>query len=379
MSEATALSLSAVFRSVSLIADAVAGLPLRTLEESDGQQRRVASFLDEPGGERFTRFEWAQLVMVHLLLQGNAYLQHMFNGAGGLVGLYPVHPSMVTPVWDDARPGGKRFDIKVKGSDGLDRIVSLDSSTMTHVMGVSLDGLQGVSPITLARMSLHTAICGDRAANTQFRNGLMVAGMITPREGEDDMTYEHTVALKNAIIDRYGGTQGVGDIMVINRKLEFQKWQLSPEDAQFIQSRTFQVDEIGRWFGIPPHLLGLTEKSTSWGQGIAEQNRGLARYTLTAWTNPIEQRVSRLLSASRKAEFDYSAFIKPAPEDEIRLLIDQVNSGLLTLNEARRIRNLPAVEGGDVPRLPAGSLPADQQTLGAANGGESSPAEGGAA
>jgi HK97 family phage portal protein len=144
----------------------------------------------------------------------------------------------------------------------------------------------------------------------------------------------------------------------MNKRLKFQAWQLSAADAQFLESRTFQIDEVGRWFGLPPHLLGLTEKSTSWGQGIAEQNRGLARYTLKAWTGRIEGRLTLLLaSPARTAEFDYAAFIAPSPEDEIKLLIEQVNSGLLTLNEARKIRNMPALAGGDIPRFPAGSVP----------------------
>jgi HK97 family phage portal protein len=120
-------------------------------------------------------------------------------------------------------------------------------------------------------------------------------------------------------------------------------------------SRSFNIDEIGRWYGVPPHLLGLTEKATSWGQGIAEQNRGLARYTLTPWTTRIEQRLSRLIAGRKLVEFDYTAFVAPSPEDEIALLLNQVNGGLITVNEARRIRNMPAVEGGDVLRIPAGA------------------------
>jgi HK97 family phage portal protein len=136
---------------------------------------------------------------------------------------------------------------------------------------------------------------------------------------------------------------------------------MTAADAQFLESRTFSVDEVGRWFGVPPHLLGLTEKATSWGQGIAEQNRGLARYTLQPWTSRIEQRLTRLISdPKRRAEFDYSTFVKPSPEDDANLTIAQVNAGILTLNEGRKRQNLPplpADTGADLPRVPAGAAP----------------------
>jgi phage portal protein BeeE len=97
-----------------------------------------------------------------------------------------------------------------------------------------------------------------------------------------------------------------------------------------------------------------TEKQTSWGTGVAEQNRGLGRFTLLGWTMRFEQRLSRLLGGQsrtpRFAEFDFAGLERPTPEEEIRLLIEQVTAGLLTVNEARRIRNLPPIDGGDVLR-----------------------------
>lgn len=359
VTESTALTLSAVFRAVSLTSGSIASLPLRTIEEDeDGTKNRVPSFLDHPGGTdgRLTAYEWCELVLVQLLIHGNVYLQHIYNGAGAIAALIPIHPASVTPEWDEDRPGGKVFKVQAT-VNGQSKTLEFDASNMTQIMGLSLDGLAGISPITQARLSLGTGLAGDKAAHRQFSNGAMVSGLVTPGDGED-ITEAEAKTVKESINRNVLGTENAGDIAVINRKLNFQAWQLSAEDAQFLQSRTFQIDEVGRWFGVPPHLLGLTEKSTSWGQGIAEQNRGLARYTLTPWTTRIEQRLSRLLSSpGRKAEFDFAAFVKPSPEDEIRLLIEQVNNGLLTLNEARKIRNMPPVASGDSTRLPPGSLP----------------------
>lgn len=354
--EIAAMNLSAVYRAVSIIAGAIGSLPLRTLStDPDGQTTRVPSFLDNPGGDRFTPVEWAELVLVQALLHGNAYLQHIYNAAGALAALYPVHPGCVTTEWNDQRPGGKTYKITGMRSDGEPYSDTFDASTMTQIMGPSLDGLVGISALHAGRLSLGTGIAGEKAANRTYRNGAMISGLVTPADNEADLDEDEAATVKRAINKTMTGPENAGDIAVMSRALKFQSWQMSATDAQFMESRLFSVDEVGRWFGVPPHLLGLTEKSTSWGQGIAEQNRGLARYTLTPWTGRIEDRTSRLLPAARKAEFDYTAFVRPSPEDEIKLLIAQVNAGLITPNEAREIRNMRPVTGGEKLRIPAGA------------------------
>lgn len=353
VNETTSLALSAVWRSVSLISGSIASLPMRTLvTDKDGRTERAASFLDNPAGpDRQTPYEWVELCLFHLLLHGHAFAAHVYNGGGALSGLQLIHPQAVTVERDDSVPGGKLFKVRLDGGESRE----FDSTQMTDIPAMSTDGLRGLSPISVARNSLGTGIAADRSAARMFGNGALISGLVTPTE--DDLTEDEAKIIKASITSKMLGEENAGDIAVINRKLSFQPWSLSAEDAQFIQSRSFQIDEVGRWFGVPPHLIGLTEKATSWGTGIAEQNRGLARYTLTPWTARIEQRLSRLIPAGKKCEFDYTSFIKPAPEDEIRLLIEQVNSGLLTLNEAREIRNLPPVPTGELIRTPPGAIP----------------------
>lgn len=345
VSEYTALGLSAVYRAVSIIASTVASLPLRTLREVDGSRTRVSSFLDAPGGTYGpTRYEWTETVMVHLLLHGNAYLLHVYNGAGSIVALEAIHPLCVEVHWETT-PNGKRTGRKVftvNLDDG--RQVSLTQDQMTHIPAMTLDGLKGVSPIWIARNSLGTAIAGDRAAAKLFATGALHAGIVT---AEEDLTEDDAKAIKASLNAKVAGWENAGEIAVINRKLKFTPWTMSMEDAQFLQSRQFQIEEIARWYGVPPHLLMQTEKQTSWGTGIQEQNRGLARFTLSAWTSRIEERLSRLLPSPRFCEFDYAGLLKPAPEQEIPLLIAQVRSGLMTVNEARRIRGMDPIEGGD--------------------------------
>lgn len=351
ISEQTAMTLSAVWRSVSLVSGSVGQLPMRTLlTNRDGTRERSGSFLDNPGLDYQTPFEWKELATIWLLLHGNCYAQHIYNNAGALAGLNLIHPLAVCPEKDPSKVGGRKYTVTLYDGDTRE----FDGRTMTHIMGVSLDGVSGLSPITVARLSMATGLAGDRAANRQFVNGALVSGLVTP-DADEDLTEDEAKTARKMIRDSITGVENAGDVAVINRRLKFQQWQLSAEDAQFLQSRTFQIDEVGRWYGVPPHLLGLTEKATSWGQGIAEQNRGLARYTLSPWTTRFEQRLSRLILGRKHVEFDYAQFVAPSPEDEIRLLLEQVNGGLITPNEARRVRNMPPVPGGDQLRLPAGA------------------------
>lgn len=341
--EGSALGLSAVWRAVSLVSGTIAQLPMRTVRDVDGTRTRVTSFLDSPGGpDGPTKFEWTEMVLVHLLLHGNAYLAHVFNGAGALAALVPIHPLAVSVEPADV-PGGKRFTATL--SDGTRR--TFDATTMTHIPALSTDGVRGLSPISVARNSLGTAVAGDRAAARMFSNGALISGIVTP---EEDLAEDEAKVIKEGLNRKVSGWDNAGDIAVINRKLRFTPWTMSAEDAQFLQSRQFQVEEIARWYGIPPHALMQTEKQTSWGTGVAEQNRGLSRTVLAPWCARIEQRLSRLLPAPRFVEFDMAGLERGSPAEEIDLLIKQVDSGLLTLNEARRIRNLPPVPGGDAFR-----------------------------
>ncbi len=352
VNESSTLGLTAVYRAVSIVAGTIAGLPLRSLRTlPDGSRERVSTFLDEPAGKGagLTQYEWVELVMVHLLLHGNAYLEHVYNGAGTLSGLNPLYPGAVTvkPIRtaeELAAYGGpdgtfrKWFDIAL--ADGTTR--SLTEAELTHVPALGTDGLRGLSPIEFHAQAIGTGIAGDRAAARLFGSGLLLSGLVS---GDDDMDRDDAAEALAQLKAKMAGTDHAGDFAFINASLKFTPWTIPPDQAQFIQSRVHQIEEVGRIFGVPPHLLGQTEKQTSWGTGVAEQNRGLARYTLMGWTSRIEQRLSRLLSRPVIAEFDYSGLLQPAPEVEIPLLIQQVDAGLLDLEEARRIRNLPPPTG----------------------------------
>jgi HK97 family phage portal protein len=334
VSESSALGSTAFYRAVSIIAGTIAGLPLKTYRRGpDDTRERSTSFLDHPAGPYpLTPFAWKELVMSHLLIQGETFLLHIYNGAGALVGLWPVHRSAVSDVeWSGTK---KVFTVQME--NGTTKLYTSDE--MTHITGLTTDGLRGVAPLTLFRQAIQLGLAGDIAAKRSFSNGMLISGIVTP---DTDMEEEEAKTIKEGLMAKMTGVENAGDIAVINRSLKFTPWSMTLEDAQFLQSREFQIIEFARMFGVPPHLLGATEKQTSWGTGVAEQNLGLARYTLIPWTGRIEEALSELLVGTKFCEFDYKGLLQGSPADEINLLIAQVKGGLLTEDEARAILNRP--------------------------------------
>lgn len=352
INEHSALALSAVWRSVSVIAGTLASLPLRSLREAgEGKTEHVASIFDAPDGQYGqTPFEWKETGFLHLLLHGNAFQFKIRNEAGALVRLEWLHPlgvSIVEPSLDEYRLGklplgGKWFDVAMK--DGTQ--ARFDAEYINHIPAMSSDGLRGLSPLEVARNSLGTAAAGDRAAARMFSSGALISGMVTP---EDDLEPEETKQVKAELNQNVSGWENAGAIAVVNRRLKFTPWTMSAVDAQFLQSRQFSIEEIARWWGVPPHKLMQTDKQTSWGTGVEQQDRGLGRTVLSPWAQRFEQRCSRLLPSPRFVEFDFAGLERPSPKDEIELLLKQTGGKpILTVNEARAIRNLPPVEGGNV-------------------------------
>ncbi|WP_281900541.1 phage portal protein [Phytohabitans aurantiacus] len=345
--EGSALGLSAVYRAVALIAGTMGTLPMRSIRDTgDGQRQRMTSFLDNPGGQFGpTPYEWKETVMLHLLLHGNAFLKHIYGGAGQLLALEPIHPLCVSIDEAPDRPGGKLFKAYRQTGVNVGQVEEFDARTMTHIPALCTDGLRGLSPITVARNSLGTAIAGDRAAARQLSNGALIAGMVTP---DEDVEPDEVKQIKAEIEQKVSGWENAGGIPVINRKLKFTPWTMTAKDAQFLESRAFSIQEIARWFGVPATLLMDPSAVSTWGTGVEIQYRGLARFTLGHWAKRIEERLSRLLPAPRFVEFDFAGLERPTPEQEIELLLKQTGGKpILTVNEARAIRNMPPVEGGD--------------------------------
>jgi HK97 family phage portal protein len=343
VSENTALGLTAVYRSVNVIAGTIAGLPLKTYRtQPDDTRVRVASFLDEPAGpDGETPFAFIETLVSHLCLHGNAYGFHRYNGVGAVAAIQLLSPSAVTVELDPSRPGGRKFTVVM--GDGTSQEFS--EQDITHIKAMSTDGLYGVSPIGACRNAIGSGIAGDKAAGRMFSNGLLLGGVVSvPEDMDEDQAKEIQAGLRN----RMSGAHHAGDIAVVNAALDFKPWTMNAQDAQFIESRAFSVEEIARMYGVPKVLLAEDGAST-WGSGIAELIRGFQRFTLAAYTSRIEQTLSRLLPNKQFVEFDYAGLLAPSPRESIENMKAEIDAGLMTIDEGRRILNRPPIKGDTTP------------------------------
>lgn len=334
----TVMGLSAVIRAVQVISGTIAGLPFRAYERQGEDRVRIPSVFDDPypGIDGMTPFAWVETVLIHLLLWRETYLWHeSINSQGTITAYRPIIPSAFAPV---KRSGGKRIFTYTDPDTHEKKEVG--SEQVTYIPGPSLDGVCGHPLLGPARAVFSAAISGDKTAQSVLRRGIRLAGLVTPAEGEEIDTDEGAAILEN-LRAKTVGREHAGDIAFVNRHLKLQPWQPNNIEAQWHETREDVLGEIGRLFGLPPHLLNDTEKQTSWGTGVSEQNLGLARYTLMGWTSRIEQTLSRRLGANQFLEFDYKGLLQGTPAEEIELLIQQVEAKLLTRDEARQVMNRP--------------------------------------
>jgi HK97 family phage portal protein len=364
VNETSALGLSGFYRALSLISGQLASLPFLThIDQGTGLRKPVGSVFDEPDGpDGQTPFEWKESLLLHLLLHGRTGALKVRTEAGALARLPLVHPLSFTvrqptkaQLQDGRGPvGGLWFDVRL--NDG--KTVTLDGADFWYVPGASLDGVNTLSVLQVARGSFATSIAGDRAAGKMFSNGALISGMATPEDDDVDIS-EELAEIRRCLDASTGGYENAGSIALISRRLKITPWTMTAADAQFLESRKFQIEEISRWTGVPPHLLMQTEKQTSWGTGVEMQDRALGRSVLGPWARRIEERADRLLPGPRKVTFDFAALERPSPDKEIELDLKQVAAGAMTLDEYRARRGWEPLPVDDAP--PALEAPDQEQ------------------
>lgn len=333
VSERTALGLTAFYRAVSLISGTLAALPWKTYRSTAGGEReRTDSWLDDPGAPMgLTPYSWRELVYAHLTMWGNAYGWQIRTRAG-LQGIQWLHPRSVR-VEQDPKTLQKTFLVSM--ADGTQQ--RFTAVQVLHIPGLSTDGVIGISPLTVARNAIGSGLAADEAAGKMFRKGLMLGGMVS---SDSQLDKEQARGVKEAFERKLGGSAHAGELLVTNANLKFSPWQSTAQDAQFIESRAFQVEEIARFYGLPKVLLAEDGAST-WGSGIAELVRGLEKFTFRPWAARVEHALTTLLPEGEFLELDFAGLLAPSETEATNNLIAEVQAGLLTIDEARRIKNRP--------------------------------------
>lgn len=348
VSESTAIGTTvAVYRAISLLSGLIAGLPLKAYRYAD-KSEVVVRCLEDPGYGR-TPFELWETVAVHLLGWGNAYVHKERNAFGAIENLVPINPARVRP--KAFRPGellpGQAVKVyEVRQPDGT--FEPFTNYELMHIPGMSYDGVMGLSPIGVARQAIGTQMAADDLASRMFSNGNMTGGILTTDRA---LNQQQADAIKARWREKMQGARHAHDVAVLDAGMSFQKTMLAPEEAQFLQTRRWQTIEVARVFGIPPHLMGDVERSTSWGTGIEQQNIGLVAYTVRPWLVRIEQRVTAeiVTPKSQFAEFMVEGLLRGSIAERYAAYSTGIAMGFLTRNEVREKENMLPLPGLDDP------------------------------
>ena len=357
----SAMQLSAVWACIRLISETVATLPLVLYETSDDGQRTVAAndplhplLLRSPNADN-TAVEFWEGVAISLCLFGNAYARKEMSGTR-LIALTPLAADKMTVSRNNQGALIYRYSGKeAKGDYREDQIF--------HVRGFGGAGDTGLSPIAFARQTIGTALATDELAGTIFANGARPSGILT---SEQLLKPEQRKQLRENIVEPFIGSEKAGGIMVLEAGLKYQTVTMTPEDSQFLQTRAFQVEEICRWFRVPPFMVGHTEKSTSWGSGLEQQLIAFLTFALGPYLRRIEQAVQRSLIAPEargrlKPEFKVEGLLRTDSAARAGFYTVMVQNGIMTRNEVRRLENLPPMDGGDTLTVQSQNVPLGQQ------------------
>jgi HK97 family phage portal protein len=342
VSETKALAIPAYSRGEQIIAGTIAGLPLKTYTQSggDGPRHEVVSVLDAPQGPvSISPFAWVERCVTHLVRYQELYLKPIYSADGFLIGLEIVHPGAVAKV--EGSGWGKAFTVRM-GDDREEVFTDTDPTPeMIQVLGpgANTGQLRG-EPIYVWSAPLFQIAIAALTAMGRVFTGPMIRGMVSP-EPEDEIEGEEMDRIVDHLNSRMSGAANAGQLAAVNRHLRITPWEQKNDEAQYSETLTQVTEAFARLLGLPPHLLAAIDKQTSWGTGIAEQNIGLARYCLMSYTSRLEESLVRFLPVGQFCEFDYKGLLQGSPAQEIDTLVKQTDAGLLTVNEARAVLNLP--------------------------------------
>ena len=357
VNETTAMQMTAVYSCVRILSETVAGLPLHVYRYNDsgGKEKDLRHPLyrllhDEPNPE-MTSFAFRETLMSHLLLWGNAYAQIIRNARGEVIGLYPLMPNKMTV---DRDPNGRLFYLYQRGSEdvpsiGSDSWVHLAPSDVLHIPGLGFDGLIGYSPIAMAKNAIGLAIATEEYGAKFFANGAAPSGVL-----EHPGTIKDPQRVKESWNAVYQGSANAHKIAVLEEGMKYTPIGISPEQAQFLETRKFQINEIARIFRVPPHMLADLEKSSF--SNIEQQSLEFVKYTLDPWLVRWEQSMCRvLLTESEKPRvfirFNVEGLLRGDYASRMSGYATARQNGWMSANDIRALENLdriPPELGGDL-------------------------------
>ena len=356
VNEMSAMQMTAVYSCVRILSEAVACLPLSVYHYNDsgGKERALQHPLyrllhDEPNPE-MTSFAFRETLMSHLLLWGNAYAQVLRNARGEVIALYPLMPSKMTV---DRDKNGRLFYMYQRGSEdnpaiGKDSLVYLSPSDVLHIPGLGFDGLIGYSPIAMAKNAIGLAIATEEYGAKFFANGAAPSGVL-----EHPSTIKDPQRVRDSWNAAYQGSGNAHKIAVLEEGMKYTPIGISPEQAQFLETRKFQINEIARIFRVPPHMLADLEKSSF--SNIEQQSLEFVKYTLGPWVIRWEQSLTQALllpgeKAALSIRFNLDGLLRGDYQSRMQGYSVGIQNGFYSVNDVRALEDmnlLTEAEGGN--------------------------------
>ena len=368
VNERSAMQMTAVYACVRILSESIAGLPLHMYQyEEDGSKKKAVEhplyhlLHDEPNPE-MTSFIFRETLMSHLLLWGNAYAQIIRNGKGDIIALYPLMPNRMK-VERDAK-GQLYYEYQTMKEDAptmKGAVYQLDPSEVLHVPGLGFDGLVGYSPIAMAKNAIGLAIAAEEYGSKFYANGAAPSGVL-----EHPNVLKDPAKVRDSWNAAFGGSSNAHRVAVLEEGMKYTPISISPNEAQFLETRKFQINEIARIFRVPPHMVGDLEKSSF--SNIEQQSLEFVKYTLNPWVCRWEQALQRaLLDDDEKGKyffrFNVEGLLRGDYQSRMNGYATARQNGWMSANDIRELENLdriPAELGGDLYLVNGNMLPLSQ-------------------
>jgi HK97 family phage portal protein len=353
--ETTALNYSAVWAAVGVISGDISALPLMFYRKAKGGGKEVFDghglyrLLHDAPNPQTTSIIFRRVLMGHVLLWGNGYAEIERDGQGRPVALWQITP-------DRVQVEGSRY--RVSNPSRPDTILAAED--MFHIRGLSWDGMTGYSVISKARESVGLGMAAEKFGATFFGNGSTFGGVISHPNALSETAKRN---LENSIESRHKGVDRAHRFIVLEEGMSYSRLGIQPNDAQFLETRQFQVPEIARWFGIPPHKIGDLSRATF--SNIEQQTIDYYTTTLLPWLKVWEQEISlKLIAASERniqfAEHSVEGLLRGDAQARADYYSKMFQIGAFTPNEIRELENFNPLPGGDVAYVPQALVPVNR-------------------
>ena len=353
----TAIQVSAVYACVRVIAETVASLPFSVFEQDKtGSQKALDHPLyrilhDEPNPE-MTSFVWREAMLTHLLLWGNSYSQILRAGRGSVIGLYPLLPDHMEVDRDDK--GKLTYTYSTTSGEQ----VKLRPEDVLHIPGLGFDGIMGYSPIAVERNAVGLSIAAEEFGGKFFGNGATPSGILTHPN-----TVKNPKALRESWMEAYGGSSNANRVAILEEGMTFTRISMPNNEAQFLETRKFQVEEICRIYRVPPHMIADLEHATF--SNIEHQSIDFAVHCIRPWLVRIEQSVNRALFSEKEkgrfyCQFNLDGLMRGSYKERMEGYSIARQNGWMTANDIRNLENqnpIPKEEGGDALLVNGNMIP----------------------